>query len=45
MSAKGARAAANIMTKFGKKADTFVPVNSSDYRDLETMLTDVVWGW
>lgn len=46
ISARGAHAAEKVLSLYGKRANQMlVPVKKIDYRGLDHLLTDVVWGW
>lgn len=42
---EGAQAAQSVFRQFGKKEQTFVKVKLAEYRDLDDMLSSVVYGW
>ena len=42
---EGAKAAESVLRQFGKKEQNFVRVKPAEYRDLDDMLSHVVWGW
>ena len=44
-SVEGARAGRNIFREYGKKQQEFVPVTPEEYKDLDSLLSHVVWGW
>jgi ABC-type phosphate/phosphonate transport system substrate-binding protein len=46
ISARGSRAIAKVLSLYGKREhQMLVPVEKNDYRGLDHLLTDVVWGW
>lgn len=44
-SVEGARAGKNIFREYGKQPQEFVPVRPEEYKDLDSLLSHVVWGW
>jgi hypothetical protein len=44
-SLEGARAGENIFREYGKQPQEFVPVRPEEYKDLDSLLSHVVWGW
>jgi hypothetical protein len=44
-SVEGARAGENIFREYGKQPQEFVPVRPEEYKDLDSLLSHVVWGW
>lgn len=44
-SVEGSRAGSNIFRQYGKKQQEFVPAKQAEYKDLDDLLSHVVWGW
>lgn len=44
-SVEGSKAASNIFLQFGKERKIFIPVRKAEYKDLDDLLSHVVWGW
>ncbi len=45
MSSKGTRAAAKLLSSNGVHIQSFIYVKKSEYKGLESLLTDAAWGW
>lgn len=45
VSVQGSKAASNLLNRFGKEATSFERTELQDYRNLDQLLTGVVWGW
>jgi hypothetical protein len=43
-SVEGSRAGENIFREYGKQQE-FIPVTPEEYKDLDSLLSHVVWGW
>ncbi|WP_455210540.1 phosphate/phosphite/phosphonate ABC transporter substrate-binding protein [Kaarinaea lacus] len=44
-SVEGSRAGENIFREYGKQQQEFIPVTPDEYKDLDSLLSHVVWGW
>ncbi len=44
-SVEGSRAGENIFREYGKQQQEFIPVSPDEYKDLDSLLSHVVWGW
>ena len=44
-SVEGSRAGENIFREYGKQQREFIPVRPEEYKDLDSLLSHVVWGW
>jgi hypothetical protein len=44
-SVEGSRAGENIFREYGKQQQEFIPVRPEEYKDLDSLLSHVVWGW
>ncbi|MGD8591702.1 MAG: PhnD/SsuA/transferrin family substrate-binding protein [Gammaproteobacteria bacterium] len=44
-SVEGSRAGENIFREYGKQQQEFIPVTPEEYKDLDSLLSHVVWGW
>ena len=44
-SVEGSRAGENIFREYGKQQQEFIPVQPEEYKDLDSLLSHVVWGW
>ena len=45
ISSSGLAASKNLLHRFGRDAKQFETTNEDDYKDLDSLLTGVVWGW
>lgn len=45
ISSSGVTASKNLLHRFGRDAKQFETANEDEYKDLDNLLTGVVWGW